>query len=548
MVIHNTLVAPSGGRSLALALAVTFFGLTLLYGWLGYLDNPGTRVKAFDSAYYYMYLRSLAMDQDLDFTNEISTMISADYARQRITAVGRPENNMAVGSALLWTPFFLLGHLATLLSNSLFGAHLPTDGYSEFYQGFVYAGNALYVLFGLLFLARTLCRYVSQPAAAYGCLAALLASPLCYYLWSLTPLAHNGSFFAVALFLYLYTTRGLAITTALAAGLMFLVRWQDILYALPLAWDALAFLAGPGRSAAAPQPLPRRLRQLAGLAASFFLVISPQLISWKLIFGKFVLVPPNVQKIDFMHMHPLTTLFSPADGILAWHPFLLAGFSGLFLLRSKDRKLAVSCILVLIVQFMFIASLQWSAGGSFGMRFFVGGLPFFGLGFGLLYERLKDRAALRRTALVLLVLVALWNQIFVYQYQHHLVSHSRPLTFREHVTDKFRIIAVARSEELFMAGRDACLRNDFHEFSRLARRAYELDPEREKKILALGLAAMLDNDPATARSCFEKLAAQHPSKQIYPRGLALFSPSDATRPPDTSFLHDAFILLTDLQN
>jgi hypothetical protein len=506
-------------RTALLAILLLFCALTALYGRLGLLAEIGGRVKAYDSAYYYMYVRSMVMDRDLDFTNEITRMIGKEHAEEtRVPKTGLPENNMAIGAALFWTPFFLLGHLATLLVNALGRASLPLDGYSTFYQSFVYIGNALYVAAGLCLSILTYRRFVSERAALFGAAATLLVTPLSYYVWSLTPLAHNVSFFAVSLFLYAYITRGLSIPTALTAGLMFLARWQDILYAAPLLIDGTLLLGNAlrGRDANAR----RQILELALAAGAFVLLVSLQFVCWKILFGDYILVPPHSQQIDPLRMHPLSSLFNAKDGILSWHPLLALGFGGLFLLWPRKRKLVLSCVGVLLLQFMFIASLQWSAGGTFGMRFFVGGLPFFGLGFALLYERMRSRAWKRWTSLLVLTIAAVWNLLFVYQYAQHLVSHVRPLEFQDFVTDKLRIVSVSRSEELFLEAREAFLRNDVPGFLALSKQAYELDPRREKRILAHALACLLAGELTSARARFEELLAEHPGELLYRIGLA----------------------------
>lgn len=506
-------------RSALVAILLLFCALTALYGRLGLLVEPGSRVKAYDSAYYYMYLRSLTMDHDLDFTNEITRMIGKEHAEKtRVAKTGRPENNMAVGAPLLWAPFFLLGHLSALLANGLGLSALPLDGYSSLHQGFVYVGNALYVAAGLCLSILTFSRFVSARSALYGAAATLLATPLSYYVWSLTPMAHNVSFFAVSLFFYAYVSRGLSTPSILAAGLMFLARWQDILYAAPLLYDG-ALLLGDAARGRIPNAR-RRLSELGLALAGFFLLLSLQFLCWKLVFGEYILVPPNSQKIEPWRMHPLGSLFNAKDGILSFHPLLALGFAGLFLLWRKERKLALSCLGVLLLQFFFISSLQWGAGGTFGMRFFVGGLPFFGLGLALLHERMRGKPWTRWTSLLILSAAAVWNLLFVYQYAQHLIPHSRPLAFQDFVSDKLRIVSVSRSEELFMAAREAYLRGDAQGFLALSRRAYELDPTREKKILAYALACLDVGDLASGRERFEELLAAQPGELLYRVGLA----------------------------
>ena len=93
------------------------------------------------------------------------------------------QNVFSVGPAILWFPLFALGHVATLLSQAC-GWMVPADGYSAYYQGFVYVGNSLYALAGLLLTAKFVGRYCDPLPTLVSSLGIALASQLTYYFWS----------------------------------------------------------------------------------------------------------------------------------------------------------------------------------------------------------------------------------------------------------------------------------------------------------------------------------------------------------------------------
>lgn len=120
----------------------------------------------------YVYLPSLLLDHDLDFTDEYAYFYAYDAGRaERIigdsTPRGVPPNQRPIGPAILWTPFFLLAHLLAPLFN-LLGANIPTEGYGYFYQAFVLSGSILYGGAGLFFTYR----FVQELAAREVALAA----------------------------------------------------------------------------------------------------------------------------------------------------------------------------------------------------------------------------------------------------------------------------------------------------------------------------------------------------------------------------------------
>ncbi len=497
-------------------LLFAYLGLTLAFASLGYLRNPQQRIAPVDSAYYYMYLRSVFFDGDIDFSNEVASQLGPEQATRNLTITGLPDNHWSVGPAILWTPFFLLGHWATLAANAG-GAHLAVDGYSALYQSCIFVGNSLYGLAGLLLLGAVLQRYMSRKSALFACLATLFGTQLTYYLWGMTVMSHAVSFFAVSLFLFVFTRYGIGYRAALCMGLLFLARWQDLLYGLPFVVASFRSLYTVRKDGAAVLSW---LRRHLGYLAVFFLVISPQMLAWKILYGGYLLVPPTAQKIDFLQMHPAHSLLNLADGLLSWHPLLLLACVGLVFLWRKDRLLGGSLICALLLQFLFISSLQWSAGWSFGMRFIVGGLPVFAFGFGLLFEAAGRIRGLKALCVACLLFFTIWNQLLVFQYVNGLIPRSRPMTWQQYVSDKFRLLRVYRAEQMVYASRDKLLAEDFQGFYRLALGAHTLDPDKPRTNLALGLAAIFAGRPEAAENCFAWLHAFDPGRMRYTQGLA----------------------------
>ena len=246
-----------------------------------------------------------------------------------------------------------MAHLATLAANGL-GAHLNVDGYSALYQSFVFVGNSLYGLAGLLLLAATLRRYMSRGSVLFACLSTLFGTQLTYYFWGMTVMSHAVSFFAVSLFLFVFTPRGPGYAAALCMGLMFLTRWQNLLFGIPFVVASLQSLYLSRRDAAAVRGW---LVRNTGCLALFFLLASVQMVVWKILYGGYVLVPSTAQKIDFWHMRPLHAMFNLADGLFSWHPLLLLGGrgAGLFVAQGQtsgrfaDRGPGAAVFIYLIV-------------------------------------------------------------------------------------------------------------------------------------------------------------------------------------------------------
>ena len=480
------------GRVLA-AIVAAYLLITLISGSLGYLFKPDDRVKPVDSVYYFAYLRSGFMDGDLDFRNELARLYPK--GNHTLTPRGLPANMFSIGPAVFWAPFFALAHGLTLLLQ-LFGFSLKADGYSSLYQLFVYVGNSLYGVGGLCVTALILKMYVGRTANLLACLGVLLASQLTYYFWPFTLTSHNVSFFSTALFLYLFLKFGPARRTALAAALMMLARWQNVIFLMPLAVHFVMHF--PKRAGAETGNRGDYLKKYAAFAAIIAVGTLPQPLVWWYLYGAPFLIPQGAGYVDFSGIHIGSTLFSLRHGLFTWHPLLAAGLAGLFLLWRRDRALCLSLLAVMFLQTILNASIwDWWAGWSFGNRRFMSLLPLFALGTGLVLDRLS-KPGLIAGASVILVL-GIWNQLFIYQYVKGFISREAAITFQQFVPDKFRLptltkIKAENEKALLLLHRRE--KGDLSAFKTHAARAFYLDPMYITSNLVYGMACILTDDPA----------------------------------------------------
>ena len=496
---------------------VAYAVLTALYCSLGYLTHLESRVKGVDACYYYMYLPSIVLDGDIDFSDEVSRYFGPTQAEKSRTSTGRVGNHWPVGPAVFWAPFFLIAHAITLIGN-VFGATLPSHGYLGLHTTFVYVANSMYGVLGILLLCASLRRFFELNVASLACLVVLLATPLAYYLWPFTPMSHTVSFFAVSLFIWVFLRYGIGLRTAICVGLMFLARWQDVLYCLPI-----LFLAGrdllQNIRCGDFRPLNWVARHI-GMAALFLLTVSPQLIAWKILYGHWIMPPSAAQKIDFTHLHLIKTLFGMENGLLSWHPLLILGVIGLPFMVRIEREWGWYCSIAIALQLIFVSSLQASAGWSFGNRFLVSALPFFAFGTAALFDRMWKHNVLLYASVAVVFFFVVWNQLFVYQYQRGLIPRSLPLTWRQLIDEKFIIHKVNRSEQLYRAGTIHLSRNDYFASLEHARKADALAPGREKVILLRAVAALLCRRFNESQDAFRQLVIIDEREGLYKLGLA----------------------------
>ena len=160
------------------------------------------RIAESDAVEYFSYLPSMLLDGDLDFENEYRHFYDEDpEGRQgfketfldRTTPTGRKLNFGPIGTAVLWSPFYLATH-----------AVVRGDGLSQPYRTAVAIASALYAALGL-FLSYRLARRFAAPFPSFFAVVALWwATPVAYYMYIAPGMSHACSLFAVALFFTLW--------------------------------------------------------------------------------------------------------------------------------------------------------------------------------------------------------------------------------------------------------------------------------------------------------------------------------------------------------
>lgn len=385
--------------------------IVILFVLLLPLANP--RVYATDEVQYYVYLRSLRFDADLDFANDYRELarrnpqsgIEASLLQaNRIRPLTGLYGNIApVGCAIMWAPFFLAADALVHLAN-LLGAAIPADGYSKPYIFSVCYASAFYGLLGLFLCQRMAARYTSENAATLATIAIWLASPLVFYMFIQMPFAHATGFFLTALFLTIWirvrvrakqnvSTAHAALQNntpssadhapisrldhpmwwlilGLVAGLMTMTREQLGLFLMLPALDALIHYGRLIWQRKWPTIGQLFWRHVL-FAAVFALSLTPQFVAYQVLNGTPRPAGEVSGRINWCSPHAIDTLidYNPAPsawchtvgdftadfppfsrGAFVWSPILLLGLLGLGLLARCDMTLALSLLLAFLAQ------------------------------------------------------------------------------------------------------------------------------------------------------------------------------------------------------
>ena len=386
-----------------------------------------TKIRGADEIEYFSHLRSAVFDQDLDFTNEYEHFYRANpqglqafketFLDRRETKTNRPINFAPIGSAVVWSPFYLAAH--ALVTKGFLGG--PADGFSTSYAGAVAYGSALLAMVGFLLTFQSLRRFlgVSEGLALISVLAVWFGTPAFYYMTVAPAFAHAPSIFAVSLFFFLWLRArekdGVFdwLLMGLCAGLAMLIREQGALFLIAPAVDlGLRLLKGDVKRAL------ERGAVIVGAAGAMF---TPQLLAYQALNGAFGPTQLVQRKMDFAAPHLLDVLINPEHGLLLWTPLLVIAFLGLIRAMGRLGSVGVFLAIALLAQVYINGSvLSWHQAGAFGSRRFVdsSALLVIGFAFGLM-------AVTPRTQKLLVVLAIWWNLSLMMQFGLKLMDRQK---------------------------------------------------------------------------------------------------------------------------
>jgi len=376
-----------------------------------------------DGAYYYEFIRSMAINGDLQFTDE------RDFFTYRYVPVfedflpgdwidrGYAPNIFSLGPALSWSlPYFAVHGFATLLQRA--GYISPVTGYELAYCSVPGFSSMLQGLAALLLLGLWLQEFYSKRDSTFTVIIILFASNLLAFVCMTPAFSHSLSFLCSLTFLYLWHkfpqrhSGWNAAAYGMAAGAMALARWQNVfMLILPLA-DLLHELATIRTS----RILRDRLKPYLIMGATAGIILLPQFCTTYLLYGKPLTDPQGHGGMHWLTPWFKTILFDSNHGLFVINPVYLFGFIGLPLVWRRDRRLAIGLLAVLISQTWINAVRRDPFGVGFGMRRFINTLPMVSFGLCALLDAARRISWLRCGLIAVLVLLIPWNLLLMAQY------------------------------------------------------------------------------------------------------------------------------------
>jgi hypothetical protein len=408
------------------------------------LSLPAVTVRfyASDEIEYFAYLRSMWFDGDLSFDNEYRYFYDRGIGRgwrfketflDGETATGKRLNFAPVGSAILWSPFYVLTDAGVRAARGV-GMPVTADGYSTPYIASVVYASALYGFLAVSLSAYAAARVVGDSAAATAsALAVWLGTPIVFYMYLAPGFSHACSAFAVAAFvvIWLHVRRDWSLKGAVALGaavaLMGMVREQDLFIALGPALDFL--LSARRRLRDGVWRVTDVVARAAVGTAAVAVCFMPQVLTYISLFGQPAPSSTVQGKMTWTSPHMWRVLLSPSNGLFFWTPLALPALMGLVWLAIRrgpvsagqmppaaQRQIAMICLVMAMTQIFIGGALDtWAGAGSFGQRRLVGLTVFFVLGLTAAFVAVRHHW-MRYAAWCLVTLAVWWNVGLIAQF------------------------------------------------------------------------------------------------------------------------------------
>jgi hypothetical protein len=396
----------------------------------------GARLQS-DGFYYFAYLRSLTFDGDVNFTNDYKLLGLGDKTHLfQPTPTGYAQSAWTIGPAIVWAPFFAAGHVVATRQNAT-NPDVSANGISYPYRQAVCIAGLFYGLLGCWFCYRLTTGFYEARLAGAATALVVMGSFMLWYLVKEPSMTHAPSMAAVAGFVWAWlstrearTMRQWALLGVLA-GFMSLIRWQNGLFALLPACDAIAMLvAGARRSDRSA--IVHTVSAGALFTACATVAFLPQMIAWHAIYGTWFAVSPVGPQIRWSDPHLSDILWSSRNGLFSWSPVLYPAAIGLVLVARLTPSIGIPALAACALMIYFNACIQdWWGSAGFGGRRFDGLIPLFSLGlaaFGWQAAAITRRHPLRVVAAAGAVLVV-WNLTLMSAAQDSIVRIGEAMSF-----------------------------------------------------------------------------------------------------------------------
>lgn len=365
---------------------------------------------------------------DIGWMEQVRTQYGTTETLYQVTQApdGSPMYFFLFGMALLYLPFFLMGHAIALLTGA------PPDGFSLPYQQAMAIGCLAYTLIGLVHFRRILLRYFPDRTAAL--LIVLVGFGTNYFHFTTVKDLETANFLFCGMAVLVWNTirwhadhrRRNLLGIAISVALITLVKPSEVVCGLiPVLWGVHDRASLLERMAL----LRTRWMDLALAVLTGLVVLSPQLLYWQVTTGRPLFDSyqnPGVG-LDLWSPHILPILFSARKGWLVYTPVMVFALIGFVHLYRRRRELFPVVLGYFLVTFYIIASWsEWWYGASFSVRPMITSYVLLALPLGCFLESMaRWRAAWRALLGTVMLGCVLLNLFQTWQLNHWILDPYR---------------------------------------------------------------------------------------------------------------------------
>lgn len=336
-------------------------------------EKPGTEATlSWDVMGYYLYLPAAFIYKDLSelgFKDDILKKYrptGSFYQAYPNDKTGKYVMKYPIGLAVLYSPFFLVGHACALMSD------YPPDGFSLPYQAAISWGSIFFAFIGLWFCQKSLQAYFSPFIAGVVTLLIAIATNYLNYVAVDGAMAHNWGFTLFAILIYTTIkwyekpSYQKSILIGACIALAALSRPTNLLSALiPIFWGIKDYPALQDRFVF----FQTHWKKLSIALFTVILIGSIQLIYWKYITDSWIFYTYNEQGFSWFKPHIKNVLISNKKGWLVYTPIMILALIGFRILFRKYKTLFPFCFAFFLLNFYIVAAWDvWGYGGAFGQR------------------------------------------------------------------------------------------------------------------------------------------------------------------------------------
>lgn len=369
--------------------------------------------------YYYLpmvFIHKTISLENLDMANEIFNNYNPSSTLYQFTTMpdGRHIIRYASGQAVLYLPFFLIGHLIATLTE------YPADGFSQPYNISILFGGLIYHIIGIALIARILLRFYTDKVVAITLFVLVFGTNM-YSLLNGTALSTHGSaLLLIAGFITIVDSyfRQKSIAKIFLAGCLFglicINRPTDFITIIPaVLWPMV--ISGTTVNQELKSLFTNAKHILPFLIPTMFFAFI-QFGYWRYAGGSWFINSygnPG-EGLDFLTPYTIPFLFSFKSGWLLYTPLMALVL--IFLLIKvfrRDRKMQIVFIYTLVFIYLASSWTNWWYGGGFSQRAMVQAyvmlsFPLAGLVNYSFFKHTKLSSGLR-VLIPLLVVLSIWQ-------------------------------------------------------------------------------------------------------------------------------------------